>query len=109
MKPKGLLRLQLVPRGIQLTRRGRLCPRPPRAHLFRQATVQLQGQPRERPPAQQRQLATKPNLVGTQNDPQYARALTVLSSNRFAQPIQDESSQQSMNVRALSQEPDLNK
>jgi carboxyl-terminal processing protease len=38
--------------------------------------------------AQQRQLAANPNLLGTQNDPQYARALAVLSSNNFAQPTQ---------------------
>lgn len=36
--------------------------------------------------AQLRQLAENPNLLGTQNDPQYARALAVLSSNNFAQP-----------------------
>ncbi len=37
--------------------------------------------------AQQRQLAANPDLVGTPNDPQYARALAVLTSNRFAQPM----------------------
>lgn len=37
---------------------------------------------------QQRQLAANPNLLGTQNDPQYARALAALSSNNFAQPTQ---------------------
>jgi carboxyl-terminal processing protease len=37
--------------------------------------------------AQQRQLATNPDLLGTQNDPQYARALSLLSSNNFAQPV----------------------
>ena len=36
--------------------------------------------------AQERQLAINPNLVGTQNDPQYARAIAALSSNNFAQP-----------------------
>ncbi|BAZ53702.1 carboxyl-terminal protease [Nostoc sp. NIES-4103] len=35
--------------------------------------------------AQERQLASNPNLVGTQSDPQYARAIAVLSSNNFAQ------------------------
>jgi carboxyl-terminal processing protease len=35
---------------------------------------------------QQRQLATNPDLLGTQNDPQYTRALSLLSSNNFAQP-----------------------
>lgn len=33
--------------------------------------------------AQQRQLATNPALIGTQSDPQYARAITVLASNFF--------------------------
>ncbi|MBE9049355.1 S41 family peptidase [Nostocales cyanobacterium LEGE 11386] len=36
--------------------------------------------------AQERQLASNPNLVGTQSDPQYARAIAALSSNNFAQP-----------------------
>ncbi len=35
--------------------------------------------------AQERQLATNPNLLGTKNDPQYARAIAVLSGNNFAQ------------------------
>ncbi|QSJ19540.1 S41 family peptidase [Nostoc sp. UHCC 0702] len=35
--------------------------------------------------AQERQLASNPNLVGTQSDPQYARAIAVLSNNNFAQ------------------------
>ncbi|MBH8565831.1 S41 family peptidase [Nostoc sp. CENA67] len=35
--------------------------------------------------AQERQLASNPSLVGTQSDPQYARAIAVLSSNNFAQ------------------------
>jgi len=34
--------------------------------------------------AQSRQLAANPALVGTQNDPQYARALTVLATNTNA-------------------------
>ncbi len=36
--------------------------------------------------AQERQLASNPDLVGTQNDPQYARAIAVLSNTNFAQP-----------------------
>ncbi|HYW19963.1 MAG TPA: S41 family peptidase [Nodularia sp. (in: cyanobacteria)] len=36
--------------------------------------------------AQERQLATNPNLVGTKNDPQYAKAIAALSSKKFAQP-----------------------
>ena len=35
---------------------------------------------------QERQLAINPNLVATQNDPQYARAIAALSSRNFAQP-----------------------
>jgi carboxyl-terminal processing protease len=35
--------------------------------------------------AQERQLATNPNLLGTQSDPQYARAIAALSNNSFAQ------------------------
>ncbi|WGV28082.1 carboxyl-terminal processing protease CtpB [Halotia branconii] len=35
--------------------------------------------------AQERQLATNPSLLGTKNDPQYARAIAVLSGNNFAQ------------------------
>ncbi len=46
---------------------------------------------------QQRQLANNPDLVGTSNDPQYARALAVLSTNRFAQQMQNQSAQP-MNV-----------
>jgi carboxyl-terminal processing protease len=37
--------------------------------------------------AQQRQLATNPDMLGTQRDPQYVRALTALS-NTFALPSQ---------------------
>ncbi|AKG24195.1 carboxyl-terminal processing protease CtpB [Calothrix sp. 336/3] len=43
--------------------------------------------------AQQRQLATNPDLRGTQNDPHYTRALTILSSNNFAQPVPHQTSQ----------------
>jgi len=34
--------------------------------------------------AQERELATNPTLIGTQNDPQYARAIAVLATNTFA-------------------------
>lgn len=37
--------------------------------------------------AQERQLATNPGMVATQFDPQYTRALSVLSSNNFARPL----------------------
>jgi carboxyl-terminal processing protease len=43
--------------------------------------------------AQQRQLASNPNLVGTTNDPQYAKALAALSGNNFAQPLNSQTSQ----------------
>lgn len=36
--------------------------------------------------AQERQLASNPKLIATQNDPQYARAIAVLSNNTFALP-----------------------
>lgn len=36
--------------------------------------------------AQERQLASNPKLLGTQNDPQYTRAIAALSSKNFAQP-----------------------
>ncbi len=49
---------------------------------------------------QQRQLASNPNLLGTQNDPQYARALTVLNSNNFAKPMQNQPSQKPISSRA---------
>ncbi len=52
--------------------------------------------------AQQRQLAANPSLVGTQNDPQYARALTVLSSNHFAQHPQRQASEQPVSVRTVN-------
>ncbi|MBW4667640.1 MAG: S41 family peptidase [Cyanomargarita calcarea GSE-NOS-MK-12-04C] len=44
---------------------------------------------------QQRQLATNPDQVATLSDPQYARAISVLSSNNFAQPLENQPSQQS--------------
>ncbi|WP_066379890.1 MULTISPECIES: carboxyl-terminal processing protease CtpB [unclassified Anabaena] len=43
--------------------------------------------------AQERQLATNPSLIGTQNDPQYSRAIAVLSNNNFAQPPFNQPSQ----------------
>ncbi|MBE9197698.1 MULTISPECIES: carboxyl-terminal processing protease CtpB [unclassified Nodularia (in: cyanobacteria)] len=43
--------------------------------------------------AQERQLATNPNLVGTRNDPQYARAIAALSSRNFAQPPASQTNQ----------------
>lgn len=50
--------------------------------------------------AQQRQLGANPSLVATMNDPQYARALTALSSNRLAQPAQYPTSQRPMSIRS---------
>lgn len=49
---------------------------------------------------QQRQLASNPNLLGTDKDPQYARALAVLSSNYFARPSQNQTSQKPVSTRA---------
>ncbi|MBD2437081.1 carboxyl-terminal processing protease CtpB [Nostoc sp. FACHB-110] len=42
--------------------------------------------------AQERQLATNPTLIGTQSDPQYARAIAALSNNSFAQSPVNQSS-----------------
>ncbi|MDJ0674426.1 MAG: S41 family peptidase [Calothrix sp. MO_167.B42] len=39
--------------------------------------------------AQERKLAANPQLIGTQNDPQYARALSVLSNNYLAKPLRN--------------------
>ncbi|MBD2777096.1 carboxyl-terminal processing protease CtpB [Iningainema tapete] len=50
--------------------------------------------------AQERQLASNPNLLATQNDPQYARALSILSSNNFAQPRRNQPSLEPMSVRS---------
>ncbi|MEH1839980.1 MAG: carboxyl-terminal processing protease CtpB [Nostoc sp.] len=36
--------------------------------------------------AQERQLASNPDLIGTKSDPQYARAIAILSNHNFAQP-----------------------
>lgn len=53
--------------------------------------------------AQQRELAANPDLIGTRNDPQYARALAVLSSNSFAQPIPgNHSPQQPLSRRSIN-------
>ncbi|AFY31324.1 carboxyl-terminal processing protease CtpB [Calothrix sp. PCC 7507] len=49
--------------------------------------------------AQERQLASNPDLVGTPNDPQYARAIAALSSTNFAKPPANRPSG-SMSVRA---------
>ncbi|MEA5582349.1 S41 family peptidase [Nodularia harveyana UHCC-0300] len=43
--------------------------------------------------AQERQLASNPNLFGTQQDPQYARAIAALASNTFAQPPASQTNQ----------------
>ncbi|MFQ4146186.1 carboxyl-terminal processing protease CtpB [Chlorogloeopsis sp. ULAP02] len=49
---------------------------------------------------QQRQLASNPDLLGTQNDPHYTRALAILSSNHFAKPLQNQPSQKPISARA---------
>ncbi|ABA19925.1 C-terminal processing peptidase-2, Serine peptidase, MEROPS family S41A [Trichormus variabilis ATCC 29413] len=43
--------------------------------------------------AQERQLANNPKLIATQNDPQYARAIAVLSGNTFARPPLNQTNQ----------------
>ncbi|WP_315789029.1 carboxyl-terminal processing protease CtpB [Fischerella sp. JS2] len=49
---------------------------------------------------QQRQLASNPDLLGTNKDPQYTRALTILSNNQFAQPLQNQTTQKANNFGA---------
>lgn len=52
--------------------------------------------------SQQRYLASNPDLLGTPNDPQYARALSVLTSNNFAKPSPpNQTSQKPVNGRAV--------
>ncbi|MBK1990305.1 S41 family peptidase [Sphaerospermopsis aphanizomenoides BCCUSP55] len=50
--------------------------------------------------AQERQLAANPNLIGTLNDPQYARAITALSNTKFAQPLTPPQNSQPLSIRA---------
>jgi carboxyl-terminal processing protease len=38
--------------------------------------------------AQERELATNPNLLGTLSDPHYARAVSAILDSKFAQPLQ---------------------
>jgi carboxyl-terminal processing protease len=49
--------------------------------------------------AQERQLASNPSLIGTPNDPQYSRAIAILSTNTFAQPPINQTSP-SLSIRA---------
>ncbi|MEA5551122.1 S41 family peptidase [Anabaena cylindrica UHCC 0172] len=49
--------------------------------------------------AQERQLASNPDLIGTLSDPQYARAIAALSNSKFAQPLVIPNSQP-LSVRA---------
>jgi carboxyl-terminal processing protease len=49
--------------------------------------------------AQERQLASNPDLIGTLSDPQYARAIAALSNSKFAQPVTVPSSQP-LSIRA---------
>jgi carboxyl-terminal processing protease len=48
---------------------------------------------------QERQLASNPNLIGTNSDPQYIRAIAALSNGKLAQPATNQDSQ-SISVRA---------
>lgn len=53
--------------------------------------------------AQERQLAANPNLIGTLNDPQYARAILALSNTKYAQPsipAQTSQNTQPLSIRA---------
>ncbi|WP_413175052.1 carboxyl-terminal processing protease CtpB [Anabaena azotica] len=50
--------------------------------------------------AQERQLAANPALIGTINDPQYARAIVALSNTKFAQPLTPAQSSQPLSIRA---------
>ena len=42
---------------------------------------------------QERQLASNPNLIGTNSDPQYIRAIAVLSNGKLAQSVTNQNSQ----------------
>jgi len=48
--------------------------------------------------SQQRQLAADPRLLGTSQDPHYARALSILSNNYFASPSQNQFSRKDRGV-----------
>lgn len=50
--------------------------------------------------AQERQLASNPNLLGTQNDPQYTRALDLLSRNNFALPTRNQHPLQPLSINS---------
>ncbi|HLP89470.1 MAG TPA: S41 family peptidase [Nostocaceae cyanobacterium] len=50
--------------------------------------------------AQERQLAANPALIGTLKDPQYAKAIAILASNRIAQQNTNNSDSQSVSIRA---------
>ncbi|MGH1394413.1 MAG: carboxyl-terminal processing protease CtpB [Trichormus sp.] len=49
--------------------------------------------------AQERQLASNPSLIATPNDPQYSRAIAILSTNTFAKPPINQTSQP-LSIRA---------
>lgn len=48
---------------------------------------------------QERQLASNPKLIGTDSDPQYARAIAALSNGKVAEKVTNENSQ-SISIRA---------
>jgi carboxyl-terminal processing protease len=51
---------------------------------------------------QERQLASNPNLIGTNSDPQYTRAIAVLSNGKLAQSVTNEDPQSiSVNAKDL--------
>ncbi len=49
--------------------------------------------------SQQRQLASDPKLIGTNKDPHYARALSILSNNNFASQEQNHFSRKPLQIR----------
>ena len=49
--------------------------------------------------SEQRQLASDPKLIGTNKDPHYARALSILSNNNFASQEQNHFSRKPLQIR----------
>ncbi|MBW4418681.1 MAG: PDZ domain-containing protein [Myxacorys californica WJT36-NPBG1] len=49
--------------------------------------------------AQQKFLSSNPKLIGTPQDPQYARAISVIQRTALAKPMMKQTAQQSLNVK----------
>ncbi|MBD2664246.1 carboxyl-terminal processing protease CtpB [Richelia sinica] len=60
--------------------------------------------PTELTEAQERQLASNPNLIATQSDPQYARAIAVLSNSKLAQPAPTQPNQSFLPVSSRAED-----